>query len=265
MKDKTSTQTRIDTGTLGKAMKLVNLIGSAQDPLRFSDLLKLTGQPRGTLHRQLSHLLEENLISLNPDTQTYELGLTFLQLAAHSWSRSSLRQLAQPFLHDLHLRTGETVHLAVLRQTQVVYLDKVESASAVRMHSQIGKTSPAYCTGVGKAMMAQLNDEQLQRLLPDINWQGFTDFTLVDASAFMEEIQHIRQVGYAEDREEHEVGIRCVAAALKGADGKLRGGISVTVPVYRLQPQQLEQWYQWVPETANNINQHLMIKLGPHA
>lgn len=256
---------KASTGTLGKALAVLDLIAQSPEPLRFTDLLKRSAQPRATLHRQLSHLLEEDLIQLNEETGTYELGLRLLNLAAAAWSRNSLRGVAAPFLQDLHARTGETVHLAVLRGERVVYLDKVEGRQSVRMHSQIGNTSPVYCTGVGKAMLAALDEASLHTLLNNLQFESFTAQTIPDRAALLAEIQQIRQQQYAEDREEHEEGIRCVAAALVAADGQLRGGISVTAPVFRLQAEQLEQWRAWVVVAAQAINEQLLILLGPHA
>ncbi|TXH68497.1 MAG: IclR family transcriptional regulator [Thiothrix sp.] len=253
------------TGTLGKALAVLDVIATSYEPLRFTDLLNRLGQPRGSLHRQISHLLEEGLITLNADTGTYELGVRLLNWASLAWSQNSLRQVAAPFLAALHERTNETVHLAVLRDDRVVYLDKVESCQAVRMHSQIGNTSPVYCTGVGKAMLSVLDQASVAELAQRLDFQVFTKHTLTSPAALLAEVEQIRAQHYAEDREEHEVGIRCVAAPLVSAQGELRGGISVTTPVYRLQAQQLEQWRVWVVETAQAINNSLKVKLGPHA
>lgn len=253
------------TGTLGKALAVLDVIATSPEPLRFTDLLNRLGQPRGSLHRQLSHLLEEGLITLNAETGTYELGVRLLNWASLAWTQNSLRQVAAPFLQALHERTNETVHLAVLRGERVVYLDKVESCQAVRMHSQIGNTSPVYCTGVGKAMLSVLNPASLADLVNRLDFQVFTPHTLTSAAALLAEVAQIQTQQYAEDREEHELGIRCVAAPLVAASGELRGGISVTTPVYRLQAEQLVQWRVWVVETAQAINTSLKVKLGPHA
>lgn len=255
----------VQTGTLGKALVLLDIIATSPEPLRFTDLLNRTEQPRGTLHRQLSHLLEEGLIQLNDDTGTYELGVRLLNWASLTWSRNNLRSLAARFLENLHDQTQETVHLAVLRGDRVVYLDKVESCQAVRMHSQIGNTSPVYCTGVGKAMLSVLDDASLHKLVNRIEFKRYTDYTLTTPESLLTEINHIRQQGYAEDREEHEVGIRCVAAPIISAKGELRGGISATAPTFRLQAGQLEQWHIWVKATAQAISEHLAIHMGPYA
>jgi hypothetical protein len=130
-----------ETGTLGKAVALLDLVARADNPPRFTDLLKLTGQPRGSLHRQLRHLVLEGLIDLSPDGG-YTPGLRLLQFASRAWARNSFRLVAEPHLTHLHEMTGETVHLGVLRDCEIVYLDKIESRQAVRMHSQVVSERP---------------------------------------------------------------------------------------------------------------------------
>jgi hypothetical protein len=143
------------TGTLGKVLSVLETVVTSDRPLRFSDILALSGQPRGTLHRQLSHLVEEGLLTQGRDL-CYEPGLRLLKFAYRSWSKNQFRAVAAPHLRRLHEETGETVHLGVLRGTEIIYVDKVESRQTVRMESQIGNASPVYCTGLGKAALSVL-------------------------------------------------------------------------------------------------------------
>ncbi|MNT12473.1 Transcriptional regulator KdgR [compost metagenome] len=149
------------TGTLGKAMAVLEAVVMADGPQRFTDILARSGQPRGTLHRLLSHLVEEGLLVQRRDL-CYEPGLRLLTLAYRSWSGNRFRDVAEPHLRKLHELTGETVHLGILRETEIVYVDKVESRQTVRMSSQIGKASPAYCTGIGKAALSLLGQPELE-------------------------------------------------------------------------------------------------------
>jgi len=163
-------------------------------------------------------------------------------------------------LHDL---TGETVHLGVLRGNEVIYLDKVESRQAVRMYSQIGNASPVYCTGVGKAAMSALPDAELRDLVATIKFHRFTESTLITPDTLLSEVGTIRQSGNAYDREEHEPGIRCVAAPIYSTDRSFVGGVSVTGPAYRIPAETLESWAGLVRDTANSIMDDMGARLGP--
>lgn len=251
-----------DTGTLGKAVSVLDIVASSEEPMRFTDILALSDQPRGTLHRQLSNLVEEGLLSLNRE-HCYSLGLRLLKFAAKAWAGNQFRTIAEPHLRALHERTGETVHLGVLRGAEVIYLDKVESRQAVRMYSQIGNASPVYCTGVGKAAMAVLEDAALDSVIAGLNFHRYTEHTLVTADALRAEIEHIRRTGNAYDREEHELGIRCVAAPIYSKDRSFVAGVSVTGPAYRVSAQALESWAEPVRNTAQSIMDDMEPRLGP--
>lgn len=250
------------TGTLGKAMAILEIVASSDEPMRFTDILNRSDQPRGTLHRQLSNLVEEGLLALNRN-HSYALGVRLLTFASKAWAGNEFRAIAEPHLNRLHEWTGETVHLGVLRDTQVIYLDKVESRQAVRMFSQIGNASPAYCTGVGKAALSCLAADDLARLLPRIAFHAYTGHTLASASALTDELAVIRAKGIAFDREEHEIGIRCIAAPIHSADRSFAGGVSVTAPAYRVSLATLKGWSGLVCDTARAIMDDMDVRLGP--
>ncbi|GAB5508420.1 MAG: IclR family transcriptional regulator [Rhizobiaceae bacterium] len=250
------------TGTLGKAIAVLDAVAASQVPLRFTDLLARVDQPRGTLHRQISNLVEEGLLQVNAD-HSYELGIRLLRFASNAWSRSKFRNIAEPHLIELHKKVGETIHLGVLQGIEVIYLDKVESSQAVRMHSQIGNASPCYCTGVGKAALSLLSPAQLEERISVIEFRNYTPTTIADADGLRREIEDIRAKGYALDREEHEAGIHCVAAAIGSPGEPLAAGISITAPVYRLPLETLESWAGEVHQAAAAITEDMRVRAGP--
>lgn len=253
----------VGTGTLGKALDVVTAIANASHPMRFTDLLKEVGQPRGTLHRNISNLLEEGIVAMNPETNIYSLGPRLLQLASQAWSDSELRGIAQPHLQKLNELAGETVHLAILQNDQVVYLDKFEAHQSLRMHSQIGRSAPVYCTGVGKAILSGLSDDDFEELAKSLTFKSFTENTITSVEGLRQDRITSIARGYAIDAEEHEAGIRCAAAPIKHLNGELLGGVSVTAPAYRVSDETYELWTQWVQQAAADIGSDADIKMGP--
>lgn len=251
-----------ETGTLGKLVSLLDLVAAADGPMRFTDILSRSDQPRGTLHRQLSHLVEEELLEVDRDGR-YLIGLRLLTLASRSWARNEFRAIAEPHLHRVQELTGETVHLGVLRGAEVIYLDKVEGRQSVRMYSQIGNASPAYCTGVGKAALSVLDDTELAARIAGLEFHPFTSRTLRDVSALLADLSEIRTRGYAFDLEEHESGICCVAAPIHSDDGHMLAGISVTGPAYRVTTQSLQAWAPLVVAAADSIMTDMRNRMGP--
>ena len=252
----------VGTGTLGKAMAVLEAVAMADRPQRFTDILQSVRQPRGTLHRLLGHLVEEGLLVQRRDL-AYEPGLRLLKFAYRSWSGNRFRDIAEPHLLRLHQLTGETVHLGVLRETEIIYVDKVESQQTVRMSSQIGKASPAYCTGIGKAALSSLTQSELERLAARMEFRPFTPHTHHSAGSLLAEIEEIRRNGHAFDREEHEAEICCVAAPITVREHDLVAGISVTGPSYRVNMAQLVVWAADVRKAAAEIEEEVRIRLGP--
>jgi len=252
------------TGTLGKALAVLDIVARAPGPMRFTDILHQSGQPRGTLHRQLSNLVEEGVLTLNRD-HSYALGLRLLQFASRTWAGNEFRAIAEPHLRHLHEATGETVHLGVLRGMEVVYLDKVEGQQSVRMYSQIGNASPVYCTGVGKAALSVLPPEKAEAIVRGLTFKRHTEHTLDGPDALLAELDDIRRTGNAYDREEHEIGIRCVAAPIHSTDRAFVAGVSVTGPAYRVGMAQLDGWAGRARATAAAIMDDMKTRLGPRA
>lgn len=250
------------TGTLGKAMALLELVVMAPEPLRFTEILNIVGQPRGTVHRQLTHLLQEGLLELDAH-QAYVPGVRLLKFAGKAWARNDFRSVAAPYLRELQAVTGESVHLGMLRDTEVIYLDKVEGSRAIRMHSQIGNASPVYCTGVGKAALATLEQERLLQIVDNIQFRSFTASTITNGEALLKEVNAIRARGFGFDLAEHEEGIHCVAAPILCTGHDFAAAVSVTGPAYRLTLEHLEKLAPVVCEIADKIATDISVRISP--
>ena len=215
-------------GTIGKALDVLDQVAAFGRPVRFTDLLVESPFPKATLYRMLQSLTKLGMLSYDPDRQVYMLGIRLVRLAHAAWAQSSLAAVARPHLDELSRQIGETVHLAQLDHAQVLYVDKRNAARPISMFSEAGKVGPAYCTGIGKAMMAFLNEEELGRVLPQQSFHRFTEHTISNETDLRAELAEIRKCGYAFDREEHETGIICVAMPVLNRRGRVLGGLSVT-------------------------------------
>ena len=240
-------------GTVGKALEVLDQVAGFGRPVRFSDLLAHSAFPKPTLYRLLQTLVSQNMLSYDLDRQTYAPGARLMRLAHAAWAQSSLAQVASPHLLALSAATHETVHLAQLDHGQVLYLDKRNAAHPVEMFSQAGKVGPAYCTGVGKAMLAHLDATQAEAIIDQQSFHRFQPATLTTPAALRRELQAIRSRGYAFDREEHEPGIICIAAPVLAASGRVLGAVSVTSTTVRTDLGGLEQLAPQVCDTAAAI------------
>lgn len=215
-------------GTVGKALDVLDMVASHGRPVRFSDLLTQSAYPKATLYRLLQTLTHQGMLTVDPESGSYALGVRLVRLAHAAWAQSSLAPIARPYLDELARETGETIHLAQMDLGQVLYVDKRNAARPVEMFAQAGKVGPAYCTGVGKAMLAYLPPESLEAALARQSFHRHTDQTLASRAALLEELEAIRERGHAWDREEHEKGIICCAVPILSRGGRVLGALSVT-------------------------------------
>jgi len=215
-------------GTVGKALAVLDRIASYGRPVRFGEVLATSDMPKATLYRFVQTLTNQGMLQYDPERQTYTPGLRLVRLAHAAWAQSSLAPVARPHIDALSAETGETVHLAQLDHAQVLYVDKRNARDPVEMFSQAGKVGPAYCTGVGKAMLAFLPETELQTALAQQSWHRFTAATHGTADALKAELAEIRADGLSFDREEHETGIVCIAAPILNSHARPLGALSVT-------------------------------------
>jgi IclR family transcriptional regulator, KDG regulon repressor len=215
-------------GTVGKALDVLDQVAAFGRPVRFTELLEGSPFPKATLYRLLQTLTSQGMLSYDPERHCYAPGVRLVRLAHAAWSQSSLAPVARPIVDALSREVGETVHLAQLDHGQVLYVDKRNARQPIEMFSQAGKVGPAYCTGVGKAMLAFLDEAEVEQVLPQQSFHPFTHKTITSAAALRAELARIRARGYAFDDEEHERGIICIAMPILTRSGRVLGALSVT-------------------------------------
>lgn len=240
-------------GTVGKALDVLDVVAHFGRPVRFAEILADSPYPKATLFRLLQTLTNQGMLTHDEYVGTYRLGLRLVRLAHSAWAVASLAPIARPFLDELAAKTGETIHLAQLDQGHVLYVDKRNAARPVEMFSSAGKTGPAYCTGVGKAMLAYLDLAALEAALVRQSYHAFTPTTLNSAEKLRAQLVVIRDQGYAFDAEEHEPGIICCAVPILAQTGRVLGALSVTSTTARSSLAALEASANEIKQTAAQI------------
>jgi IclR family transcriptional regulator, KDG regulon repressor len=246
-----NTQARPD-GTVGKALEVLDCVAEFGRPVRFSELLEVSPYPKATLYRFLQTLTSQNMLSYNDDG-TYWLGARLMRLAHAAWKNASLAPIARKYVEALAKKVGESVHLAQLDNGQVLFVDKLKATNRFETLAQVGQVAPAYCTGVGKAMLAFLAPKRLELALKQQSYFKYTEFTHSSAQSLMPELEYIRKDGVAFDRQEHEQGIISIAAPILNANGRVIGALSIATSTTRHQLEELEAFRADLLETAEAI------------
>ena len=229
----TSTPGRYTVDAAAKALELLNVFSFSERKLSLNTLATRTGIPKATAFRLLSTLEESGFIA--KIGVEYHLGIKCLVLGNIVAADLDLREKAHPHLVALRDATRETTHVAVLHQWQVVYLDRVPSPQPVGfMQSRPGAILPAHCTALGKVLLAYLPDAEVAAWAQTASFEALTPFTHTSAAPLINELRLIRERGYAVDEQEHEIGVRCIAAPIRNHRSEVVASISVAGPEYRM-------------------------------
>nr|WP_246390620.1 IclR family transcriptional regulator [Nocardioides soli] len=213
------------SSVLGRSFALLSCFEGHEGEIRLSELSRRTGMPKATAHRLLQSLIQFGAVER--EGNGYRIGIRLYELGQLSQQAQTLRATALPMLTRLHSATHATVHLAVLEQTEVVYLDKLIGPMGPRIPSRLGGRMPAYCTALGKVMLAHSGPETVQAVI-DGGMQRRAPRTIVLPSSLVREFPAVRKTGIAYEWEESAVGVVCAAAAVLDSAGKPLAAISVS-------------------------------------
>ncbi|MEU7565141.1 IclR family transcriptional regulator [Streptomyces fradiae] len=213
--------------TVDRALSILPLL--ARGPADLGQVAARLGVHKSTALRLLRTLHEHGLVHRQQD-QRYRLGARLFALAHEAAESLDVREIAHPHLVRLNEETGHTVHLAVREGDEVLYIDKVESRYPVRMYSRIGRPVAVTVAAVAKVVLADLPEPELHALTARLDYPRYTPRSTPDAAAFRAELATVREQGWAADLGGHEESVNCVAAPVRGPDGRVAAALSVSAP-----------------------------------
>ncbi|CAM5543795.1 IclR family transcriptional regulator [Streptomyces griseorubiginosus] len=213
--------------TVDRALSILPLL--AEGPADLGQVAERLGVHKSTALRLLRTLHEHGMVYRQSD-QRYRLGARLIALAQEAMENLDIREIAHPHLVRLNESCGHTVHLAVYEDDEVLYIDKVESRYPVRMYSRIGKPVALTVAAVAKLLLADLPEAERRALAGTLEYPLYTARSTPDAPAFLEELARVREQGWAVDLGGHEESINCIAAPVRGADGRVVAAMSVSAP-----------------------------------
>lgn len=219
--------------SVDNALKLLLLLGE-QSEIRLTDATRYLGVASSTAYRLLAMLAYRGFVRQDPGSKAYRPGPALTGVAFAVFGRLDIPRLAAPILGELSERLRETAHVGMLDGAGVRFVAAVEGPTAVRVASRLGRTLPAHCTSTGKAMLAQLSEPELERLLPGAELQRITDHSIGSRTQLLDELSRVRDHGYATNREESEEGVASVAVAIPTRAPGLHLALNVAAPVHRL-------------------------------
>lgn len=213
--------------TVDRAMTVLGYL--AGGPRSLDGVARELGVHKSTALRLLRTLGEHGVVYRQPD-QRYRLGVRLFSLAHQAMEGLDVREVAHPHLARLNTDTGHTVHLAVHEEGQVLYIDKVDSRYPVRMYSRIGRSVPITVAAVAKVLLADLPASERTDLAHRLDYPRYTPRSTAAPEEFLQELAQVREQGWAADFGGHEEAVNCIAAPVRGPDGRAAAAMSVSAP-----------------------------------
>lgn len=240
--------------SLERALDLLEVFSDKEAALTGSELAERLNTRAGTIYPTLKTLEEYGYLQRD-EGKRYHLGFKFLEKGKIILDQLDLREVAEPHLRRLAEESQANAHLAVLYNGQVMYLDREEGYPTTTIRDIVGRSAPAYCTALGKVLLANLDESILGSFLQAQELRPLTPNTITDHAELEEELQKTRARGYAIDREEFHEGVVCIAAPARDYQGRVTSAISISFPRSRFSnSEDREPLIQQVVHTARLIS-----------
>jgi DNA-binding IclR family transcriptional regulator len=250
---------------LDRALAILDALARLRENASLAEIAAEVKLHKSSVHRLLMSLVKHRLVDRDSQSGRFSLGLRLFDLGTKAIARFNIRDRARPHLERLMYNSHETVHLCVLDNGEALYVDKIEPDRAVRLSSTIGHRNGAHCTSTGKVMLAWLAESEVDAILQQHGMQRCTAKTLITPGELKAELKMIRERGYAIDDEEHEEGVRCVAAAVRDHSGRQIAAMSISAPSFRLPLEKIPMAAELVVETAQALSEECGYRPQEHS
>ncbi len=241
---------------LDRAFRIIELLAKAERPLTLSEIARQTGLSKTTAHRLLQSMYAHRCIERTED-QCYIIGHKLIEMVSYRIAHLELQTEAKPFLSALRSELNLTTHLGVLDAHEVVYVEKMDQYPSMRLYYRVGYRSPAYCSSMGKCLLAGLSGAELEEAMQDCVFERFTANTISSLTELKRHLRAVRKNGWALDDEEHLVNHRCVGAPIYDYRGETVASISVSGSRAELSDYKLPFVIAQVREAASQISKRM--------
>ncbi|MBA2526280.1 MAG: IclR family transcriptional regulator [Pyrinomonadaceae bacterium] len=242
---------------LERSLGILKLLCSDGPELSLIELSERLTLHKSTTHRLLGVLEQHRFVEKSASSGRYRLGLKLFELGSKAIAQFDWGERARGYLQRLAFETGETAHLCILDDGEVLYLEKVEAPSTVRVPSIVGRRYPAHCGGAGKTLLAFQPEEEIEELIKRRGLKSYTRNTLTTPAQLREGLRLVREQGYAIDNEEFEEGLECIGAPIRDYSGKVVAAISIAGPAFRITEEKLPMLARSVMEVAKDLSADL--------
>ena len=237
-----------------RVLDILEFLGTAPDGASVSEIARKVGLHVSTVHRLLGALMMRGYAEQDLANRFYRVGPKFFEAGSRYLAALDFPRAARPHLERLRDRVNETVHLAIYTQGEVMELAKVSGGRATSVAARPGARYPAYCTALGKVLLAHLPPEELNGFVAQRRLFRHTPRTITTLTRLRRELQAIAKRGYALDRGEMEEDLYCVGVPVRGPDGRVRAALSIAMPKMRFHTARVSMWVKLLHQASQGIS-----------
>ena len=240
-----------------KAFKLLEHFTPDKPTWGVRELAYELGANKSTTYRLMATLNSLGVLKKDEETEKYSLGLKLFELGHRVDLHSAFIAKIHPVLEEVAAEITETVHLGILKEGQVLMIDRLESPQGLKLNSSIGSYSPAYCTSLGKILLSDLDKEAFEAYFDHTEFSAFTQHTIVEKELLEKELRKVRKQGFALDREEKEYGLICLGVPVFNTSGEMIAALSAAGPAQRFKAHMLKEYVQILRKGSTIIQEKL--------
>ncbi len=244
--------------SVDKVLKIVEYMAEVRTPMKLQEISKGIGFPASTILRLLTSLIDMGYVYQDKETLKYSLTLKFCRIGDSVKSSLNVTEIVHPYLLDISNRLGEVVYFAIEQDMMLVYLDAIGGINMQNSNlRRIGRIAPLYATSIGKLLLLNYDDNMLMKMINTKGLDKFTENTIDSFDALKEELEKVREAGYAIDDQECEEGIRCISMPIRDYTGGIIGGISISGSTNRILPERYGEYLEILSPVCEEISRKL--------
>jgi IclR family KDG regulon transcriptional repressor len=222
-----------------------------------SELSVRLSMPKATVYRFLQTIMMLGYVRQEPDSERYGLTMKVYELGTKALQQPEVVDLAKHHMQILADKTGETIHLGALIESEIIYIHKVDSNHTLGMYSRIGRRAPLHCTAIGKVLMAWEHPDRRALVLKGVDFMPYREKTITTIGQYEEELRKVKAQGFAEDQEEFDDHIRCIGIPIFDRLNHPVAGMSISFPIFRYDDARKSEVVAMLKDASRDISTRL--------
>ena len=240
-----------------RALAMLEAIAQDSDGLSNAEISRTLQIPKSSASYILRTLEKQGYLNRDPESAKYRVGLKILSLSRGALSGLDVREVALPVMRHLMEKTNLTCHLAILDGPDAVYIEKVEPQGFIRMDTWVGRRMRVHATSVGKALVAYIPQERLEKILAERGMEKRTAKTITTLPRLLKSLEKVREQGYAVDDEENNMGARCLGAPIFNQGGTIEASLGLSGTINQVNPQTMPRIVEHLKDAARHVSMQL--------